>query len=57
MQTFLHNENIARYRRLIAAVEVDPLRDETRYQMLLRLLAQEVAKDAQPMTRDSLPDA
>lgn len=57
MQTFVHNENIARYKRLIAVVEGDPSRDEARYQMLLRLLADEVAKDAQPMTGRILPDA
>jgi hypothetical protein len=48
MHDFVHNENIARYRKLLAVVEGDPFRDETRYQMLLRLLADEVAKDAQP---------
>ena len=57
MQTFVHNENIARYRRLLAVVEGDPSRDEARYQMLLRLLADEVAKDAQPMTGRILPGA
>jgi hypothetical protein len=38
-----------RYRKLLAEIEGDPSRDEARYQMLLRLLADEVAKDAQPM--------
>ena len=57
MQAFVHNENIARYKRLIAVVEGDPSRDEARYQMLLRLLAEEVAKDAQPMTGRILLDA
>jgi hypothetical protein len=57
MQTFVHNENIARYRKLLAVVEGDPSRDEARYQMLLRLLADEVAKDAQPMTGRILPGA
>ena len=37
------------YRKLLAEIEGDPSRDEARYQMLLRLLADEVAKDAQPM--------
>jgi len=41
---FIHNENIARYRKLIALGEVDPSRDEARYQMLLQLLAEEEAK-------------
>jgi hypothetical protein len=57
MQTFGHNENIARYKRLIAAVEGDPTRDEARFQTLLRLLADEVAKDAQPATGSILPHA
>lgn len=57
MQTFVHNENIARYRRLIAIVENDPSRDEARYQTLLRLLADEVAKDAEPSIGNISPDA
>lgn len=57
MRNFVQGENIARYRKLIAEVEGDPSRDEARYQMLLRLLADEVAKDAQPMTGRILPDA
>ncbi len=57
MQTFVHTENITRYRKLIAIAESDPARDEARYQTLLRLLADEVAKDAQPSTGNILPDA
>jgi hypothetical protein len=56
MPNFVHNENILRYRKLIAVVENDPSRDEARYRMLLRLLADEVAKDAQPLI-GRLPDA
>jgi hypothetical protein len=47
MQRFIHNENIARYRKLIALGERDPVRDEARHQMLLRLLAEE-EKDKEP---------
>ena len=47
MQRFVHNENIARYRKLIAISEGDPLRDEVRYQTLLRLLAEEETKDVE----------
>ena len=54
MQTFIHNENIARYRKLIAEAERNPSRDEARYQVLLRLLADEVAKEAQPATGSSI---
>ncbi len=50
MQRYVHNENIARYRKLIALSEGDPARDEARYQMLLRLLAEEQAKDCEPPT-------
>jgi hypothetical protein len=48
MQRFIHQENVALYRKLIAASEGDPKRDEARHQMLLRLLAEEEAKDRQP---------
>jgi len=50
MQRFINHENIAQYRKLIASVEGDPSRDEARYQTLLRLLAEEEAKDAEPVT-------
>jgi hypothetical protein len=53
MQTFILRENIARYRKMITAAEADPNRDETRYQILLRLLADEEAKlvEASPASR------
>ena len=44
MQIFIHQENIRKYRELISAAERDPNRDETRYQVLLRLLADEETK-------------
>lgn len=44
-QRYVHNENIAHYQKLIAASELDPSRDEVRHKMLLRLLAEEKAKD------------
>ena len=49
MQHFVNHENIARYRKLIAIAQADPSRDEARYQTLLRLLAEEQAKDARPV--------
>ena len=49
MQSFVHGENILRYRKLIAIAEGDPTRDEARYQTLLRLLAEEQAKDTRPL--------
>ena len=45
MQRFVRNENVARYRRLIAIAESDSSRDEVRHQTLLKLLAEEMAKD------------
>lgn len=45
MQRFIRQENILRYRRLIALGEGNPGRDEGRHQMLIRLLAEEEAKD------------
>jgi ferritin-like metal-binding protein YciE len=54
MQRFIHTENIARYRRLIALGETNPGRDEARHQMLIRLLAEEEAKDR--AADSALPD-
>jgi len=54
LQDFIHYENIARYRKLIAVAEGDSNRDECRYRVLLRLLADEVAKDARPAMGSSI---
>jgi hypothetical protein len=48
MERYIHNANIAHYRHLIAESERDPERDEERHQMLLTLLAEEVAKEKKP---------
>jgi hypothetical protein len=45
VERFVHCENVAYYKRLIAESERDPSRDEARHQMLLRLLAEELAKN------------
>jgi len=45
MDRYVQNENIARYRKLIAISEGDPLRDEARHQTMLALLAEELTKD------------
>jgi len=45
LQRFVHDENIAYYKKLIAESERDPLHDDARHNMLLRLLADELAKD------------
>jgi len=44
MDDYVERENIVRYRKLISACEGDPSRDEARYETLLRLLAEAVAK-------------
>jgi hypothetical protein len=44
MQSFVHDENVALYRKLIGESESNPSRDEVRHAMLLRLLAEEIAK-------------
>jgi hypothetical protein len=59
MDRFVHNANLEHYRRLIAESERDPLRDEDRHKLLLRLLAEETAKDIPPPldVRRRRPDA
>ena len=46
MERFIQLANIERYRRLIAESERDPGRDEDRHKVLLRLLAEEIAKES-----------
>jgi hypothetical protein len=48
MERFIHYENLAHYRRLIAASERDPARNEVQHNWLLKLLADEEAKDVYP---------
>ena len=50
MERFVHNENTALYKKLIAESERNPKRDEDRHKMLLTLLAEEKAKDKKPET-------
>ena len=45
MLRFMHNEYIAIFQKLIIASERDPSRDEDQHKMLLKLLADEEAKD------------
>jgi hypothetical protein len=45
VQRFVHNENIALYKKLIVESERDSSRDETRHKMLLELLAKELAQE------------
>jgi hypothetical protein len=48
MRSYINHENIRRYQKLIAISEGDPCRDEARHQTLLRLLAEEEAKEVDP---------
>jgi hypothetical protein len=48
MERFVHNENIALYKKLIAESELNQSRDEGRHAMLLTLLAEENAKERKP---------
>jgi hypothetical protein len=43
MKCFVHQEDIALYKKLIAESAQDPARDEARHKILLRLLAEEMA--------------
>ena len=54
MQNYISNENIRRYQKLIAISEGDPSRDEARHETLLRLLAEERAKDEGPHDRPNV---
>ena len=48
MPGYVHDENIAHFKKRIAESELDPSRDEARHRMLLMLLAEEEAKDKKP---------
>jgi hypothetical protein len=48
MDRVVHAANIALYRKLISESELNPSRDEDRHQMLITLLAEEMAKDNKP---------
>ncbi len=41
MDRFIHDANVALYRRLLAESRSEPSRDDNRHNMLLRLLAEE----------------
>jgi hypothetical protein len=43
METFVHQQNLAHYRRLLADAELATSEDEIRHSMLMRLLAEEEA--------------
>jgi hypothetical protein len=43
MENFIHQQNLAHYRRLLAEAELATSGDEIRHSMLMRLLAEEEA--------------
>jgi hypothetical protein len=45
MEYFVHQQNLAHYRRLLADTELATSKDEIRHSMLMRLLAEEEAKE------------
>jgi hypothetical protein len=49
MERHIHQKNLAHYRRLLAASEGDPVRNEVQHNWLLKLLADEEAEDANPL--------
>jgi hypothetical protein len=49
MERFVHEENIALYKKLIAEDERNPSLDEDRHKTLLMLLAEEEAKNKKPL--------
>jgi hypothetical protein len=48
MQGYINHENIRRYKKLIAASDADPHRDEARHRTLVQLLAEEETKHEKP---------
>ena len=51
MELFIHEQNIAHYRRLIAESERDPARSEVQHKWLLKLLADAEAEHIKPSDR------
>jgi hypothetical protein len=49
MERRIHQKTLAHYRRLLAASEGDPVRNEVQHNWLLKLLADEEAEDTKPL--------
>jgi hypothetical protein len=54
MERYLHQENLAYYRRLLADAKLATSKDEIRHSMLMRLLAEEEANE--PLMSCLTPD-
>jgi hypothetical protein len=46
MEIYIHEQNLAHYRRLVAESTLDPARNEIQHRWLLKLLADEIANGA-----------
>jgi hypothetical protein len=58
MEDYVHQQNLAHYRRLLADVKLATSKDEIRHSMLMRLLAEEEAKELlMPVDGDRIADA
>jgi hypothetical protein len=58
MEDYVHQQNLAHYRRLLADVKLATSKDEIRHSMLMRLLAEEEAKELlMPVDGDRNADA
>ena len=53
MQSYINHENVRRYRKLIAISEGNQCRNEARHQTLVRLLAEEEAKEKEPKNEET----
>jgi hypothetical protein len=51
MERYIHDQNLAHYRRLVAESERDPSRNQVQHNWLLKLLADEEAESAKPQDR------
>jgi hypothetical protein len=52
MQSYINDENVRRYHKLIAISEGNPCRNEARHQTLLRLLTEEKGQGGHPRPRE-----
>ena len=51
MESYIHQQNLAHYRQLIAESERNPERNEVQYRWLLKLLADAEAAEIKPLHR------
>jgi hypothetical protein len=49
MERYIHEQNLAHYRRLIEESTLNPARNEVQHKWLLKLLADEIAKDTKSL--------